>query len=112
VEIAAFLTIWAMFSCYLLFHVMELPVLLPRTAMTLLVAELLALGIWSYGSEDCLRRPCGAAAETARDAAAFDVPLLAGLFVLVTAIGGLRAARKQAAASSRVPVGHRARRLR
>jgi hypothetical protein len=94
VEIAAFLTIWGMFSCYLLFHVMGLPVLLPRIAMTLLTAEIIALGIWSYGSEGCHQRPCGDAAETARDAAALDVPLSAGLFVLFATIGGLVADRR------------------
>jgi hypothetical protein len=101
VELVAFLTIYGMFSCYLLFHVMGLPVLLPRIAMTILMAEVLALAVWSYGSVDCSERPCGAAAETARDAAALDVPLSAGLFVVFVTIAGLRAdrrARRQAAA--------------
>jgi hypothetical protein len=86
--LAAFLTIWGMFSCYLLFHVMGLPPLLPRLAMTILMAEMLSLAAWSYYG-----------IETARDLAVLDVPLSAGLFVAVTAIAGLladRRARRQA----------------
>jgi hypothetical protein len=96
VEIVATATIWSMFSCFLLFPRLGLPVLLQRTAATLLAAELLALMIWSYGSEDCLRRPCGPAAEAGRSAAAIDIPLLAlALIVLAVAIG-VRAWRRQA----------------
>jgi hypothetical protein len=85
VEITATATIWAMFSCFLLFPLLGLPRLMQRTAMALLVAELVALAMWSYGSEDCLQRPCSAVAETGRTAAALDIPVLsAGLVVLAT----------------------------
>ena len=61
-----------------------------RTAMTLLVAELVALALWSYGSEDCLQRPCGAIAETGRTAAAIDVPLLSFGLVALAFVSGVR----------------------
>jgi hypothetical protein len=83
VELTAAATIWAMFSCFLLFPLLELPRLMRRTAMTLLVAELLALATWSYGSERCVERPCSALAETGRSAAALDVPLLSAGLVMV-----------------------------
>jgi hypothetical protein len=91
VELTAAATIWAMFSCFLLFPLLRLPRLMRRTAMTLLVAELLALATWSYGSEDCVERPCSAIAETGRLAAALDVPLLsAGLVAIAACHGVLR----------------------
>ena len=49
VEITAAATIWGMFACFLLFPHLGLPAVFHRTAMALLVAELLALMIWSYG---------------------------------------------------------------
>jgi hypothetical protein len=91
VELTATATIWAMFSCFLLFPLLGLPLLLRRSAMVLLAAELVALAMWSYGSEGCDERPCSAVAEIGRMAAALDIPLLsAGLVVLATAHGVLR----------------------
>jgi hypothetical protein len=99
-EVTATATIWAMFSCFLLFPLLRLPALLRRTAMVLLVAELVALAMWSYGSEGCVERPCSAVAELGRTAAALDVPLLsAGLIVLAT-LSGVRSWRR---ARHRVP---------
>lgn len=87
-EVTATATLWAMFSCFLLFPRVGFPPLMHRTAMALLVAELVALAMWSYGSEGCFERPCAAAAEAGRTAAALDVPLLsAGLVVLALARG-------------------------
>jgi hypothetical protein len=82
-EVTATATIWATFSCFLLFPLLRLPRLMQRTAMALLVAELVALAIWSYGSEGCLERPCSAIAETGRTAAALDVPVLSGGLVVL-----------------------------
>jgi hypothetical protein len=89
VELTATATIWAMFSCFLLFPLLGLPRLLRRTAVALLVAELLALATWSYGSEDCVARPCSAIAETGRSAAAVDVPLLSAALVVLAVCHGL-----------------------
>ena len=94
-EVTATATIWAMFACFLLFPRVGLPPLMHRTAMALLVAELLALAIWSYGSEGCLERPCGAAAETGRTAAALDVPLLSAALVALAIIRGVRSWRRR-----------------
>jgi hypothetical protein len=98
-EVTATATIWAMFSCFLLFPRLGLPPMMHRTAAALLVAELLALATWSYGSEDCLERPCAAVAETGRTAAALDVPLLSAGLIVVAMIRGVRSWRRQRVAS-------------
>jgi hypothetical protein len=95
VEVTATVTLWSMFSCFLLFPRMGLPPLMHRTAMTLLVAELVALAIWSYGSEGCVERPCSVAAETGRTAAALDVPLLAAALIALAMIRGMRIMRRR-----------------
>ena len=94
VEVTATATLWAMFACYLLFPRLGLPALMHRTAMALLVAELVSLAIWSYGSEGCLERPCGPAAEVGRTAAAVDVPLLSAGLVALAVVRGLRVWRQ------------------
>lgn len=97
VEVIATATIWSMFSCFLVFPRLGLPVVFHRTAMTLLVAELVALMMWSYGSEGCDERPCSAAAEAGRSAAAIDIPLLALALVGLSLAWGVRVWRRQAA---------------
>ena len=92
-EVAAAATIWSMFSCFLLFPRLGLPAVLHRTAMTLLTAELVALAMWSYGSEGCLQRPCAASAEAGRMAAGVDIPLLSLALLVVAGICGVRAWR-------------------
>jgi hypothetical protein len=94
VEVAATATIWAMFSCFLLFPLLGFPALLRRTAMALLVAELLALATWSYGSEGCIARPCSGIAEAGRTAASLDVPLLSAGLVVLAIIRGMRIWRR------------------
>jgi hypothetical protein len=84
VELAAAATIWVMFACFLLFPHLGLPAVFHRTAMTLLVAELLALMAWSYGSEG---EP---AAEVGRSAAAVDIPLLSAALVVLAVLFGAR----------------------
>ena len=83
-ELAAVATIWSMFSCFLLFPRMGLPAVLHQTAMALLVAELLALMMWSYGS------PGAPAAEAGRSAAAIDIPLLSVALVVLAVLFGAR----------------------
>ena len=97
VEVVATATIWSMFSCFLLFPRLGLPVVFHRTAMALLVAELLALMMWSYGSEDCVERPCSASAEAGRSAAAIDIPFLALALIALSLAWGVRVWRRQAA---------------
>jgi hypothetical protein len=94
VEVTATATIWSMFACFLLFPRMGFAPLFHRTAMTLLAAELVALAMWSYGSEGCVERPCGAGAEVGRTAAALDVPLLALGLMVVAFVTGVRRWRR------------------
>ncbi len=81
VELAAAATIWGMFACFLLFPHLGLPAMFQRTAMTLLVAELLALMAWSYGD--------GASADAGRSAAAIDIPLLSLALVVLSVAHGV-----------------------
>jgi hypothetical protein len=94
VEVTATATIWSMFACFLLFPRMGFKPLMHQTAMALLVAELVALGLWSYGSEDCLQRPCAPVAEVGRTAASIDVPLLSLGLVAVALVNGVRRWRR------------------
>ena len=94
-EVTATAMIWAMFSCFLLFPMLGLPRLMHRTAMALLVAELLALAVWTFGSEGCVERPCAPGAEAGRTPAALDVPLLSAGLVLLAIIRGVRGWRRQ-----------------
>jgi hypothetical protein len=93
-EVAAAFTVWACFSSFLLFPLLGVPQRLARIAVSLLCAELLACGIWSFGTESCVQRPCGALAETARTAASIDVPALTGAMIALAVAYGLRAARR------------------
>ena len=95
VEVTATATIWVLFSCFLIFPHLGFPALMHRTAATLLTAELVALMMWSYGSEGCVERPCAAGAELGRTAAAIDVPLLAVALVAVAMIRGMRLNRRR-----------------
>jgi hypothetical protein len=72
-----------MFSCFLLFPKLGLPAMWHRTAMALLVAELVALGVWSYGS------PGEPLAEAGRMAAAIVIPLLSLALVVFTVAHGV-----------------------
>jgi hypothetical protein len=81
VELAAAATIWGMFACFLLFPQLGLPAVFHRTAMALLVGELLALMAWSYGS--------GVAADAGRSAAAVDIPLLSLALVVLSVVRGV-----------------------
>jgi hypothetical protein len=93
-QLAAATTVWICFSLFLILPHLGAPRLLPRAAMMLLCLEMLALMIWTYGSEDCIARPCGSVPETARTAAALDVPALTGVLVALSIAVGLRRARR------------------
>lgn len=93
-EVIATATLWSMFACFLLFPLMGFKPFMHRTAMALLVAELAALGMWSYGSEGCLERPCAPVAEVGRTAASIDVPLLCLGLIAVAFVSGVRRWRR------------------
>jgi hypothetical protein len=107
VEIVAAATIWGMFSCFLLFPHLGFGPLMHRSAMTLLVAELIALAMWSYGSEGCVERPCGTAAETGRTAASIDIPLLSAGLVALALLHGARRWRRLRDTARHEDPGHR-----
>jgi hypothetical protein len=80
--VVAAATIWGLFSCYLIFPLAGLPAYMHRLAMALLVVELVALGIWSYGIPSWL-------VDTGRNAASLDIPLSGVGLVAVAVIWGL-----------------------
>jgi hypothetical protein len=84
VEIIWASTIWGLFSCFLLFPHLGLPRRLQWAAMTLLSAELVLLGMYSYGGH--------AVAELGRGGASLDVPLLGIALLALAIMRGWRAA--------------------
>jgi hypothetical protein len=93
VEIAAALTLWTCLAAWFIVPTVNGPAAIARAAMGILCLELLALLVWSYGSEGCTARPCAPAAETARTAAALDLPTLTGVLMAVLLLHGIRIAR-------------------
>jgi hypothetical protein len=81
VEIIAASTIYGLFSAFLLFPHLGLPRRLQWAAMTLLTAELLALGAYGYYS-----------LQAGRAVATLDVPVLS---LALIALGMMRAVRVQ-----------------
>ena len=82
-------TVWGLFSAFLIFPLAGLPRVLQRAVGALLAAEVVAFGIWHFGSEGCSERPCGAFAETGRTAASLDIPLLSLALLAFAIIRGL-----------------------
>jgi hypothetical protein len=81
VEVIWASTIWGLFSCFLLFPHLGLPRRLQWAAMTLLCAELLMLGMYSYGGH--------AVATVGRGAATLDVPLLSVALLALAIMRGV-----------------------
>jgi hypothetical protein len=93
-EIVATATLWGLWSGWLLFPAFGVPRMLRVAAGGLIFAELIALGVWSYGSLGCGQRPCAALAEAGRTAASIDIPALS-VAVLGLAVGwGMRRYRR------------------
>jgi hypothetical protein len=84
-------TLWALWCCWLLCQHARAPAALTRTAMTLLVSELVLLAVHSYGCAD----GCGASGRIAGSAASFDVPALTAVFVAVATVRAWRRAAAQ-----------------
>jgi hypothetical protein len=80
--VAAAITLWTMFSIWLIAYCAELPARIGRMAIALLWIELGLLAIWSYGSEGCDERTCAPLAQAAGIAARTDVPILAGAYLV------------------------------
>ena len=81
-EIIAASTIYGLFSSFLLFPYLGLPRRLQWAAMSLLVAELVALGLASYYS-----------LRAGRTLASLDVPLLSAALILLAMTRAVRVAR-------------------
>ena len=89
-EVTVVATFWALFSAFLIFPLTGLPRLLQPAVGTLLAAEVVAFGIWHFGSEGCRERPCAAFAETGRTAASLDIPLLSLALLGFATVLGIR----------------------
>jgi hypothetical protein len=89
--LAAAVTVWVLFSLWLIAPLLHLPRSVARVAGVLLWAELAALLIYSYGSEGCSEATCAPLAQAAGIAARTDVPILTAAFV---AIAGVLLARR------------------
>jgi hypothetical protein len=98
--LAAALTIWVMFSLWLIAGCISLPRQVPRIAMVLLGLELVSLAVWSYGSENCDEHTCAPFAQAAGIAARTDVPILAATFLVITVLRLGRGTRAAAHAYS------------
>jgi hypothetical protein len=110
VELAVALTLWLSFGAFLFFPTVRAPALFARVAISLCAGELVAALIWAIAHESCDVRPCGPLAETARTAAALDIPALTALmFVLATAHGVRLVGRGPCASSSPEPAARSAR---
>jgi hypothetical protein len=80
--VAAAMTVWTMFSVWLIAQCVGLPARIARMAMVLLWVELGALMVWSYGSQGCDERTCAPLAQAAGIAARTDVPILAAVYLI------------------------------
>jgi hypothetical protein len=84
--LAAALTLWVMFSAWLLASTLRLPAAVGATAAGLGVVELAALLVWSYGTESCDAAACAPLAQSIGVAARTDIPILAGLFIVLACL--------------------------
>lgn len=102
--LAAALTLWSLFSIWLIAPLVGLPRRLRQTAAVLLVAELLALLLYSYGTEGCDDGACAPLAQAAGMAARTDLPALALAYLALTAyalaIGRVRSGQPPANTTS------------
>lgn len=80
--VAAGFTIWTMFSLWLIVPLAGLPGIMARVAGILVSVELIALFMWSYGTEDCAEPTCAPLAQAAGIAARTDIPALAAAFLV------------------------------
>jgi hypothetical protein len=97
--VAAAITLWTMFSLWLVAPLMGAHRSVRRLAAVVLWAELVALLVWSYGVERCDVPTCAPLAQAAGIAARTDVPALAGIVLVLTVVQLRRAARPAGAGS-------------
>jgi len=80
--LAAAITIWTMFSLWLIVPLARLPDSIARVAAILVSAELIALLAWSFGTERCDEATCAPVAQAAGIAARTDIPALSAAFLV------------------------------
>jgi hypothetical protein len=95
--LVAALTLWTMFALFLIVPIVGLPDVIGRVAAILGTAELVALLLWSYGSERCTDPSCAPLAQAAGIAARADIPALAAAFMVVAFVQLRRASRGRTA---------------
>jgi hypothetical protein len=84
--LAAAITIWAMFSLWLIAPHVQAPARVGRIAGLMCSAELVALLLWSYGVQTCAERTCAPVAQAIGIAARVDIPLLAAAFLVFACV--------------------------
>jgi hypothetical protein len=80
--VVAAITIWTMFSLWLIVPLAGLPGIMGRIAGILVSVELIALFAWSFGTQGCVEPTCAPLAQAAGIAARTDIPALAGAFLV------------------------------
>jgi hypothetical protein len=91
--LAAALTVWILFSIWLMVPLLRLPRSLARVAAVLLWVELTALLVYSYGIEGCGDATCAPVARAAGIAARTDVPILTAAVIAIACVQLARGAR-------------------
>ena len=84
--LTAAITVWLMFSLWLIAPHAQAPPRIGRVAGLMCSAELLALLVWSYGVEVCAERTCAPVAQAFGTAARIDIPLLAAALVVLACL--------------------------
>ena len=79
--LAALATVWILFSVWMLSPHVGIAPRAARIVGGALVAELVLLLAWSYGTDLCLERACAPMAQAAGVAARIDLPVLAVVIV-------------------------------
>jgi hypothetical protein len=80
--VAAALTIWLLFSFWIIVPIAGIPPRMGTVAMSLLVAELCCLFTWSFGVQGCDDRTCAPIGQAAGIASRTDLPALAAAFLV------------------------------
>jgi|SRR5690242_11319923 len=93
-KLVAALTLWILFSIWLLFPYLGVPRMLITAAATLGSLEFLTVLTWGFASEDCIQRPCSPVSEAARTAAGIDLPVLSVVVIGLAVAYGLRKRRR------------------
>ena len=81
--VAAAITLWVMFSLWLIVPIAGLPGAVARIAGIFVSVELVALLAWSSGTEVCGTPTCAPVAQAAGVAARIDIPALSAAFTIV-----------------------------